>query len=439
MDKSEQELQPESARGRRALQVVLGLFLLVTAGFLISRWILAEDLTAAADFVALPVETMEARPVDRIATERVFTGRVASQRATDLAFVRSARVTDVLVEEGARVSRGQPLARLDARDLKLQRSSLSAQRDAAEARLDELREGPRREAIDAARARVAEVERQLELARVQTRRRSELLERQAISQEEFDRLDFQARALDASLEAAKARLRELETGTRQEQIRAQEATVAELEARIESIDLEIDKSVLRAPFAGRIADRRVDEGAVSSPDLTVLRVVEESRPEARIGVPVETAAAMAVGEARKVEVAGRKYSARVSAILPELESETRTATVLLALPPEAGPELYPGQIARLTLEREEPISGFWLPMAALTRGSRGLWATYAVEPAGDDAPQPGLHQVQRRQVEILHSQGDRALVRGAIRSGDQLVAGGANRVADGQFVRLEGK
>ena len=429
---------PQTTRGRRTLKIGVGLFAAVSVGFLVSRWVLVEDLTAAADFTALPVETIEAQPVDRIQAKRVFTGRIASQRATDLAFVTSARVTAVLVDEGDRVRQGQPLARLDDRDLKLQRASLAAQRDAAQARLDELREGPRRESIEAARAQVSEIERQLELAQVQTRRRSELLARQAISQEEFDRLDFQAKALDASLEAARARLRELETGTRSEQIRAQEAVVAELSARIESVELEVDKSILRAPFAGRIAARSLDEGAVSSPGLTVLRLVEESEPEARIGVPVESVGQLAVGDVRSVEVAGREYEARVTSVLPELEARTRTATVLLALPRDSGAELFPGQIARLSLDGEEAVSGYWLPLSALTRGARGLWAAYAVEPAGEGAPEPGLYQVERRQVEILHSEGDRALVRGALAPGVRLIAAGANRVADGQLVRPVG-
>jgi preprotein translocase subunit SecF len=73
-------------------------------------------------------------------------------------------VVSITVEEGGRVTRGYPLARLDTQTLQATRGELSAQRTRAVSQLDEMRAGPQRETIAAARAQVHELREELALA-----------------------------------------------------------------------------------------------------------------------------------------------------------------------------------------------------------------------------------------------------------------------------------
>jgi multidrug resistance efflux pump len=421
----------QSGGARRFLFLILAAFAAATVTLVATRWVGAEDLTTQSSAVITPVDAVAVQPVESITAERYFTGRVAARRSSPLAFERSARIDSVLVDKGDRVQPGQPLAWLDNRDLELRKAQLEANRAQAQARLDELISGPRQETIAAARAQLNDLQQQLELSQVQTKRRQELLDRQAISREEFDRLDFQSRSLEASLAAARARLDELMAGTRTEQLLAQRGVVAEIDSRIASVALDLDKSVLRAPYAGRINERLLDEGAFASPGRTVLTMLEEARPEARIGLPADAAQRLAPGERRTIEIAGAQYRATLTGLLPELEAETRTVTALFELETPKRDAIFPGQIARLAVTREEPVAGYWLPLEALSRGVRGLWACYAVVETGEI----GVQTIERRQVEVLSTQGDRALVRGAIAPGDLVVRNGANRVTAGQRVR----
>jgi multidrug efflux pump subunit AcrA (membrane-fusion protein) len=59
-----------------------------------------------------------------------------------------------------------------------------------------------------------------------------------------------------------------------------------------------------------------------------------------------------------------------------------------------------------------------------------LWAVYAIN--RDDGDTGTL---QRRDVEILHTEPDRVYVRGLLQAGDEIVARGAHRVVPGQRVR----
>ncbi len=422
------------ARGpRRFLALLLIAFAVATAVLVAKRWTGGEDLTTHSSPVVTPVEVVAVEAVDSVTTERFFTGRVAARRSSPLAFERAARVVAVMVDQGDRVGKGQAVAKLDMRDLELNKEQLEAARSQAQARLDELIAGPRQESIASAQAQVRDIEQQLQLAQVQARRRQELLARQAISREEFDRLDFQARSLQASLDSAQAQLEELQTGTRKEQVRAQQGVVAELNSRIASIALQLEKSVLRAPFAGRINERILDEGAFATPGQTVLTLLEEARPEVRIGLPADAAQQIVIGDKRLIEIAGVDYPATATGVLPQLDPETRTATVVFELETQKSNAIFDGQIARLAVERAEQTSGYWLPLEALSRGMRGLWACYAVVPTDE----PDGRTIEQRQVEILSTEGDRALVRGALRPGDLVVRSGVNRVTVGQRVRVE--
>ena len=68
-------------------------------------------------------------------------GTIAAEQSLDLPFQAQGTVTEILVKEGATVQTGQPLARLDDRDLQLQVASAQASLDSARARLAQAQQG----------------------------------------------------------------------------------------------------------------------------------------------------------------------------------------------------------------------------------------------------------------------------------------------------------
>lgn len=378
---------------------------------------------------ALPVEIIEVQPVDSYQVSRTYTGEIAAIRSSNIGFSRSGTIEAVLVREGDRVSAGQPLARLDIRNLETQRQQLVAEKARAEAQLLELQRGARVEDIDAAQAEVRDIEQQLKLQEKQKERREFLYNEGAISREELDEFAFEEGSLIARLNRAKSELAELENGTRPEQIAAQEATVQQLAASIADTDVTIDKSTLKAPFNGIVAVRELDEGTVASAGQSVIRLIENAAPEARIGMPNRVIEKLEMGSIQTLQLGSQTYQATVDSILPEVNANTRTQTVVFKLDRSAIPRINPGQTVRLQLVNEIPTDGFWLPTDALTQGIRGLWNCYVVTQSDD-----GTQKVQQQAVEIIHQQGDRALVRGTLQPGDEIVANGTHRLVPGQIV-----
>ncbi|MEL6580680.1 MAG: efflux RND transporter periplasmic adaptor subunit [Cyanobacteria bacterium J06621_12] len=403
--------------------------------FLLARpFSIGSSKSTSTETVArvLPVETIKVEPVESYEVLRTYTGEIAAIRTSNLGFSRGGEIEEVLVEEGDRINRGQALARLDIRNLQTQRQQLEAEKARAQAQLSELRTGARIEDINAAKAAVQDLEQQLLLQSKQRERREFLYKEGAIAREQLDEFSFGEGALQARLSQARSNLAELENGTRQEQIDAQRATVQQLLARIADLDVTIDKSTLKAPFDGIVAKRDLDEGTVANAGQSVVRLMENAAPEARIGVPTNVVGKLQVGGTQALKIGSQTYEAKVASILPEVNANTRTQTVVFQLDPSAITRINPGQTIRLELAQEIDTEGYWLPTDALTQGIRGLWTCYVLTES-EDAEN---YIVKQHSVEIINQQGDRALVRGTLQPGDRIVANGTHRLVPGQQVEV---
>jgi len=193
---------------------------------------------------------------------------------------------------------------------------------------------------------------------------------------------------------------------------------------------------LKAPFSGTIARRFIDDGTVVSGGQPILKLIEDTALEAWVGLPVAASMDVAADSAQRVRIAGREFDARVSGRRPEVDPATRTRTIILQLGATAAEHVVHGQVVRLQLEETVTSSGFWLPTTALTEGERGLWSCLVAVP-DESTSSVGLGHchVERRDVELLHTESDRVFVRGTVSPGDQVVTRGTHRISPGQTVR----
>ena len=410
----------------------VGLLLFIARPMVISTQNSSTKTEAASEGRALSVETIEVQPVDSYQVSRTYTGEIAAVRTSNLGFSRGGEIESVLVREGDRITQGQPLARLDIRNLETQRQQLVAEKARAQAQLTELQTGARIEDINAAQAAVQDLEQQLKLQEKQRARREFLYNQGAISQEEVDEYYYGEGALQARLNQSRSNLAELENGTRPEQIAAQQATVQQLTAQIADIDVNIDKSTLKAPFTGIVAQRDLDEGTVANAGQSVIRLIERAAPEARVGVPSKAVEKLPIGSEQSLKLGSQTYKATVASVLPEVNLNTRTQVVVFKLDPAAITRINPGQTVRLELVENIKTEGYWLPTEALSKGIRGLWTCYVLtQPEGESG-----YRVQQQSVEIIHQKGERALVRGTLGSSDNIVANGTHRLVPGQRVEI---
>lgn len=377
---------------------------------------------------ALNVATVIATHVEVYQRERKYTGMLKESRRSQLSFQREGELVELLVDQGATVDKGQPLGHLDRRHIEAEQAQLKAQLTESSAMLAELTTGPRREVIAAKQAELrAQAARRDAIAK-QVNRRESLVGTNAVSREEFESFSFDLAAAAADVERLQSQLDELQAGTRVEQIEAQRGRLAQIQAALVEIEHDLADTILRAPYAGRIAERLVDEGTIVSAGTPVLELLDDTHLEAWVGMPFAAAQQFSVGEYRNLEAHGQEAVARVLSLAAEVDHATRTRMVRFGVGSSEESGLLPGQVVRIAVQEKIAEPGFWLPSSALTRGSHGLWSVYVVKPT--DAQ--GV--IERRDVEMLDTVGEQSFVRGALSHGEQIVASGTHRVVAGQRV-----
>lgn len=302
-------------------------------------------------------------------------GLVESPKATSVSFDVAGQITQLLVEEGEVVSKGDILAYQDLQRLNARKRELQA-------------------ALERANADFA-------LAKVNSDRTISLVEKKLESAQRLDEAK-------ASLNVAKAQ-------------------VSEIQAALESLNVEIEKTTLVSPFDGVVNRRFFDEGSVVSAGSPVFGITSIDNYQARFAVPADVVEQFDVNEPVLVRVGNIDVAGTVSQRLPVRNVQTRTVDILVTL--NSNEQVRPGDMAILSAFRSHSETGAWLPVNALSNGLRGLWRVFVLSSEANAT-------LEARVVEVVYTDGNKAFVRGALEDGDIYVNDGTHKLAPGQMVAI---
>jgi RND family efflux transporter MFP subunit len=358
--------------------------------------------------VATAVETMAAEPV------RVV-GQVAPVRQAVVAGEVEGRVAELLVDEGDTVRAGDVLLRLD---------STTAELD-----------------LDASRAQRAEAQARLVRFESEVRRITDLRERGAISEREFEQAiadrDAQSQAV-TRIEAEAARLQEL-----------------------------IARAEITAPFTGEVTAVHAELGEWNARGGDVVTLVDLSAVEVTANAAeryisqIDQARRDGVDVPVEFEALPGRYIGTVKAIIAQANPLTHTFPVIVLVPNPDG-LIRAGMSARVLTQVGDPVPTVLVPKDALVlRSGRtfvfrtvpmqappGAGAAGGGAPdgagAGADAPAtapsdgPPLSGVEEIEVEVGNGYGAWQVVRGGIAAGDQVVVRGNETLLPGMPVVVSG-
>nr|WP_298374010.1 efflux RND transporter periplasmic adaptor subunit [uncultured Halomonas sp.] len=371
---------PRSAAHRLWALALTAVFILGAGAAVMSvTSVIAKRAAQSDDLAPAPAQEVRTLTVEQAysyTVERQFFGQVEAGRTATVSFERVGNIIDIPVEEGDRVDKGDVLARLDTRVLEANQQRLDASRQAIEARV--------------------------ELARLTTDRQNNLRNRGFASEQALDQARLELAELNARL--------------------------AETRASLAQIAVELDQSVLTAPFDARVASRSLDEGMTASPQQTLLTLLEQTKPVLRVGIDPELIDSITLADTLEATIAGQSRKATVKALRPDLDARSKTRTLLLTLDDT---QAVIGETGYVTLQQRIEETGLRVPTAALQEGVRGLWTVMTVIDGQD-----GQQQVAVEAVEIIHADDDWAYVRGTLPPGSRVIAVGPHRVVPGQVVRI---
>ncbi len=168
-------------------------------------------------------------------------------------------VAELYVKIHDHVKAGQPLFRIDDRDLQAQRLVRQANLKASEAQLDRLKAAPQLQDVPTAEAAVTEARSRLNDAEVVLGRTAELYERKVVPASDYDRDRYAYNTAAAVLARTKAELERIRT-TWAKDIAVAESAVEQSKALLASIEVDLDRLTVRAMADGQILQVNVRPG-----------------------------------------------------------------------------------------------------------------------------------------------------------------------------------
>ena len=230
-------------------------------------------------------------------------GELTSDRI-ELTAETSEPILAIEVMEGEPVEAGQVLIEQDSRRAVARLGESEAALGQAQARLDELVRGPRRELIEGARANVEGATQELEFRQAELDRAREVHARGLASPEALDQAQAALDTAQATLKLRLAQLEELLAGTTVEELKQAEQAVRQAEARRDAAEVDLDRHTLRSPVNG-IADARLFElGERPTPGQPVMIILGGQQTYARVYVPETVRVDVSTGTKARIHVDG---------------------------------------------------------------------------------------------------------------------------------------
>ncbi len=229
-----------------------------------------------------------------------LSGSLEANEQIDIRSEVSGVVEQINFDEGSEVRKGQILFKVNDVELRAQRSMMtSAQKLASE----------------------------------NERRAKLLLEKQAISQEEYD---------------------------------VSNADLASSRASSELIGAQLSKATVRAPFSGTIGLREISEGTYVTPQTPIAKLVNTSQLKITFAIPEKYAPRMRVNSELSFTTPGssEEYTAKIYAIEPAVDVATRTLR-MRAIADNSEGKLYPGTFVNVILPLETISDALLVPTEAL--------------------------------------------------------------------------
>jgi RND family efflux transporter MFP subunit len=334
-----------------------------------------------------PIKAMQIGGVEAF-TGRWFPGKAKAAQEANLAFRVAGTLSELPVNVGDEVKAGDLLVRLDPRDYQVALSSANAQLSRAQAAVN-------------------------------------------LAKSEFGRVDKIRQKDPGAVSQSMVDVKSSEYDSARAQLRSAKAEVARAQDTLKYASL-------RAPFAGTVVEKFVDNFEDVQAKQQVIRVVDTSSIEFTIQVPEGL-----MVHAPKVKKAFVVFDANpgveVPAVIKEIGKEasqtTRTYPITLSMEQPAEFKVLPGMAGKArgdheSVEKivfEEQAEAVEIPLAATFSDQPGATFVWVVDETAKT--------VSKRQVETGDLTDNGILVKG-LNSGEWIATAGVNTLVNGQQVRI---
>jgi membrane fusion protein (multidrug efflux system) len=390
-----------------------------------------EDAAGDATQQQMPPAVVNVQTVtfNTIPQVQTFSGRTAAYQTADVRPQVNGIIDEVLFREGSSVKKGQPLYRINTDNYATSITSGKAAIAQAQANYQTA-------VANNANAKAEMVSRQASLSQAQNdlQRLQGLVEIDAISKQLYDQAVTEVRTAQAAVQSANATIGQTQAG-----IESAKAGIQTAKSGLEASNLDLNRTIVRAPISGRSDRSSVTAGALVSasqtdPLLTVSRLdpiyvdISQSSSEL-LKLRQQISAGKAQAGMNMVELVledGSVYPVQGKLALSEAKVDESTGAVTLrAVFPNNSNILLPGMFVTARLTQSVIANATLVPQSAVMRSPKGETQVYIVDEN---------NKIQVRPVTINGTYNGDWVVTDGLQEGAKLVVIGGSKVKPEQEV-----
>jgi RND family efflux transporter MFP subunit len=395
----------QSSRGFPAL-VLLGAALLAVSGLACGKD--TTSARAAGDAKAQQPRTVRVVAASVVPLPRTVTvtGTLAADEEVVAGFKVAGRVSEIAVDLGSPVRKGQVLARLDPTDFRLRVEQAEAALRQVRAGLGLPRDGAAESVDPEKTALVREARAVLEEARLSRDRTARLSEKNLIARSEVDASQSRLLVAESRYQAAL------------EEIRNRQELLAERSSGLALARQQLADAVLNAPIDGAVRERRASVGEYLAAGAPVFGLVRTHPLRLRVAVPERDAPSVRVGQSVRVLLEGdpAAHAGRVARLSPSIQEQNRTLIVEAEVANRDG-KLRPGSFARAEIVVEADRTAVTVPAPAVVTFA-GLEKVFVVKDG----------KAVEKRIRTGRRSGDRVEILEGVYAGDPVVVDPGNLV-----------
>lgn len=338
---------------------------------------------------------------------------------------------ELSVNLGHRVEQGELLVELDPREYQLRLAAAEARQAQAERQLEDLLAWRRPEVVQRLQARKDEAAARLEKAQADQRRIKSLVEQRATSPFELDQVVAELHFAQAAVASAEADLAEARSGPTPTEVEVARTLVAQAAAEVAVHQDRLARTKIRAPYAGVISERFIDEGerVTTMPRVELMELMDVRILMVQVSVPERFVGKISRGDWVRVSLVGSEGTVPGLVVLvnEKVDYETRTFRVRVGIENDDY-RFKAGQFARVSFPMEDSRQGLIVPVAAVVyAGGQPQVFVYC----------PDTQQVHLRPVQLGLINPESCQVLDGLVEGEQVVIEDPAILADGMRVQLE--
>ncbi|MFC5446962.1 efflux RND transporter periplasmic adaptor subunit [Paenibacillus aestuarii] len=385
-------------------------------------------------------------------------GKLAADQTVQVVSKISGKVASVLVEEGAKVKKGDVLVQIDTEDLTEQLNQAQAGLAASQAKLADTEAGTRSQDLQAASASagqakagvnqaaagVAQAQASLDLVTKNYNHAKNAYDQGDINQDDLDKAtaDYdkakaaydaavsQQQSASAALSAAEAKLSLAKEGATANTLEQLKADVTAKQAALTLAQNAVKNAGVVSPIDGIIAKKSINAGEMAQAGAALLTVVSMDQVKVEVSVTEDMIGSIQQGAKAAVvvpSVPGKTFEGLVTFVSPVSDTNNNTFPVKLTVSNTDG-SLHAGAVANVAFGGSDGVSRIEVPKAAIEQKD----GKSIVFKLSGETVHPVELQTEEKNQDWVYIKGQSEL-----KPNDKIVLNPGDKLADGTKVHAE--